>query len=326
MMPLKASRSSLLEACLIWSANAGRSSATLVAEPKINWNPWLVFAGSKGEAGIVNSDGHFVWYELMTTDIETAKAFYAHVVGWGTRDASAPGLAYSLFTTGDSPVAGLMNVPEGARRTGVTPQWMGYVEVDDVDAAVGRIRQLGGAVHVPPTDLPNISRFSVVADPQMATLALVKGQNSGRAQSAELDARGRVGWHELLATDWETAFAFYRELFGWQKADSHTGMMGTYQGFSAGGKTIGGMLTKPATLPLPFWLYYFNTDDVQAAAKRVEAGGGQILYGPTAVPGGAWIVHCIDPQGAIFALLDRRVRKAFVYFDRAASRDPPKSL
>jgi uncharacterized protein len=97
--------------------------------------------------------------------------------------------------------------------------------------------------------------------------------------------------------------------------------MGTYQGFSVGGKTIGGMLTKPPTLPLPFWLYYFNTDDVQAAAKRVEAGGGQILYGPTGVPGGAWIVHCTDPQGAIFALLDRRVRKASVYFERAASRD-----
>jgi uncharacterized protein len=272
---------------------------------------------------LVSSHGRFVWYELMTTDIETARAFYASVVGWGTRDSSAPGLAYSLFTAGESPVAGLMNLPEGASRTGVPPQWMGYVGVDDVDAAVDRIKQLGGAVHVPPTDLPNISRFSVVADPQMATLALVKGQNSGRAQSAELDARGRVGWHELLAADWETAFAFYGELFGWQKADSHTGAMGTYQGFSAGGKTIGGMLAKPATLPFPFWLYYFNTDDVQAAAKRVEAGGGQILYGPTGVPGGAWIVHCTDPQGAIFALLDRRVRKAFVYFERAASRDPP---
>ena len=275
---------------------------------------------------MVNSHGRFVWYELMTTDIETAKAFYANVVGWGTRDASTPGLAYSLFTTGDSPVAGLMNVPEGARRTGVTPQWMGYVGVDDVDAAVDRIKQLGGAVYVPPTDLPNISRFSVVADPQMATLALVKGQNSGRAQSAELGAPGRVGWHELLATDWEKAFAFYGELFGWQKADSHIGAMGTYQGFSAGGKTIGGMFTKPATLPLPFWLYYFNIDDVQAAAKRVEAGGGQILYGPTAVPGGAWIVHCTDPQGAIFALLDRRSRKAFVYFERARIARPADSL
>ena len=272
---------------------------------------------------MVNSHGRFVWYELMTTDIETAKAFYASVVGWDTRDA---GLAYNLFTVGDAPVTGLMNLPEDARRTGATPHWIGYVAVDDVDAAVGRIKRLGGAVHVPPTNVPNISRFSVVADPQMATLALVKGLKPGQAQSAELDTPGRVAWHELLAADWEKAFAFYGELFGWQKADSHTGMMGTYQGFSAGGKTIGGMLTKPATLPLPFWLYYFNTDDVQAAAKRVEAGGGQILYGPTAVPGGAWIVHCTDPQGAIFALLDRRVRKAFVYFDRAASRDPPKSL
>ena len=81
----------------------------------------------------------------------------------------------------------------------MTPQWMGYVEVDDVDAAVDRLKQLGRAVHVPPTDLPNISRFSVVADPQMATLALVKGKNSGWAQFAELGAPGRVGWHELLA-------------------------------------------------------------------------------------------------------------------------------
>ena len=168
-----------------------------------------------------------------------------------------PGAAYSLFTTGDSPIAGLVNVSEDARRTGVTPRWIGYVGVDDVDAAVDRTKQLGGAVYVPPTDVPNISRFSVVADPQMATLALVKGLKSGQAQS-ELGAPWRVGWHELLAADWEKAFAFYGELFGWQKADSHVGAMGTYQGFSAGGAPIGGMFTKPASLPLPFWLYYFN--------------------------------------------------------------------
>jgi predicted enzyme related to lactoylglutathione lyase len=275
---------------------------------------------------MVNPRGRFVWYELMTTDIESAKAFYADVVGWGARDASMPGLAYSLFTVGDFPVTGLTNAPEDARRAGVTPHWIGYVGVDDVDATVDRIKQLGGAVYVQPTDVPDISRFSVVADPQMATLALVKGLKSGQAQSAGPGAPGRVGWHELLATDWEKAFAFYGELFGWQKADSHFGAMGTYQGFSAGGEPIGGMFTKPATLPLPFWLYYFNIDDVQAAAKRVEAGGGQILYGPTAVPGGPWIVHCTDPQGAIFALLDRRSRKAIVYFERVASRDPADAL
>ncbi|MGH6813139.1 MAG: VOC family protein [Methylocella sp.] len=270
---------------------------------------------------MTNSHGRFVWYELMTTDMEPAKAFYANVVGWGTRDASMPASAYSLFTAGDAPITGLMKLPEDARRTGATPHWIGYVGVDDVDAAVDRIKHLGGAVHVPPRDVPNISRFSVVADRQMATFALVKGLKPGQARSAEPDTPGRVGWHELLAADWEKAFTFYGELFGWQKADAHIGAMGTYQRFSAGGETIGGMFTKPATLPLPFWLYYFNVGDVEAAAKCVEAGGGQILYGPTAVPGGAWIVHCTDPQGAIFALVDKRNRKAIGYF--IAPRDTP---
>jgi len=64
-----------------------------------------------------------------------------------------------------------MNLPEDARRTGATPHWIGYVGVDDVDAAVDRIKQLGGTVYVPPTDVPNISRFSVVADPQTKALA-----------------------------------------------------------------------------------------------------------------------------------------------------------
>jgi uncharacterized protein len=277
---------------------------------------------------MVNSHGRFVWYELMTTDIETAKAFYATVVGWRARDASMHGSAYSLFTTGDFPITGLMTVPEDARKAGATPHWIGYVGVDDVDAAVDRIKQLGGAVYVPPTEVPGVSRFSVVADPQRATLALIKGLKSSQAQSAEVGARGRVGWHELLAIDWEKAFAYYGELFGWQKADSHIGVMGTYQGFSAGGEMIGGMFTKPATLPLPFWLYYFNIDDVEAASKRVEAGGGQILYGPIAVPGGARIVHCTDPQGAIFALLDRRSRRpiGYYYFERVGSRDPAGAL
>ena len=61
-----------------------------------------------------NSGGRFVWYELATTDIEAAKAFYAGVLGWGTGDASMPGSVYTLFTAGDAPVAGLMKLPADA--------------------------------------------------------------------------------------------------------------------------------------------------------------------------------------------------------------------
>ena len=94
-----------------------------------------------GETDLVNSHGRFVWYELMTTDMEAAKAFYADVVGWGTQDASMPGMAYTLFTAGGASVSGLMDLPEDARKLGLRPSWIGYVGVNDVDAAADRIKQ-----------------------------------------------------------------------------------------------------------------------------------------------------------------------------------------
>lgn len=266
--------------------------------------------------------GRFAWYELVTTDVATARAFYTNVMGWGALEASVPGRAYTLFTAGNALIGGLMELPEDAREMGGNPSWLGYVGVDDVDAAADRVGRLGGTVRVPPTDVPNISRFSIFTDPQAARLALFKWLQPPRGQSAAPDEMGRVGWHELLAADWETALAFYGELFGWRGADADVGEMGTYQLFSAGGQTIGGMLTKPPMIPVPFWLYYFNVGDLDAAAQRVAAGGGEIIDGPFEVPGGSWTVRCMDPQGAMFALEGTRGRKAVGYFERAASRDP----
>ena len=270
---------------------------------------------------MVGSHGCFVWYELTTTNPEAAKAFYADVVGWGTRDASTPSAVYTLFTAGEDSVAGLMALPAEARKMGAQPRWTGYVGVDDVDAAADRLKRLGGTVYVPPTDVPDVSRFSVVADPQMATLALVKGLKSGQEQPAALSSPGHVGWHELSAVNWEEAFAFYTELFGWRKADAEVGRMGTYQLFSAAGQTIGGISNKPPTVPMPFWLYYFNVGDIDAAAERVRAGGGKILEGPLEARGGNRIVRCTDPQGAMFALRTGRP-ETIGYFGRAAVDDP----
>jgi predicted enzyme related to lactoylglutathione lyase len=255
------------------------------------------------------SDGCFVWYELMTTNVECAKAFYTNVVGWGTQDASSPIMDYILFTAGGVSVSGLMGMPEDARKRAAKPSWIGYVGANDVDAAADRVKRLGGAVHVPPTEIPNVSRFSVVSDPQMASLGLLKWLKSGQDKSAEVDAPGRVGWYELFATDRERAFDFYRELFGWQEADAHEiGARNAYQLFSSRGRTIGGMVAKPLTAPAPFWLFYFNVDEIDEAAKRVRAGGGEILRGLMKVPGGSWTLHCADPQGASFALVGKRIQ------------------
>jgi uncharacterized protein len=275
---------------------------------------------------MVSSHGCFVWYELTTTDAEAAKAFYADVVGWGLRDASMPGAAYTLFTAGEVPVAGLIGLPAEAQKMGAQPRWTGYVGVDDVDAATDRLERLGGTVYVPPTDVPDVSRFSVVADPQAATLALVKWSNPGQEQPAAPTLPGHVGWHALSAVNWEKAFAFYGELFGWQKVDADVVGIGTYQLFSAAGQTIGSMSTKPPTVPMPFWLYYFNVGDIDAAVERIKAGGGKILEGPVEAPGDKRIARCTDPQGAMFALTGAGRSKTIGYFGPVAADDPAATL
>jgi predicted enzyme related to lactoylglutathione lyase len=271
---------------------------------------------------MVNSHGRFVWYELMTTDVGAAKAFYAKVMGWRARDVSMPDAAFALCSVKDGPVSGLMSLPEGARAMGAPPHWVGYVGVNDTEATADLVTRLDGTVYVPPTEIPNTSRFSVFADPQTATLGMLESIGPERMQPVDMHAPGRVGWHELLATDAEKALAFYGELFDWQKADADIGAMGTYQRFTAGGQTIGGIVTKPPTIPAPYWLYYFNVADIDAAAKRVTAAGGQIFDDPFQSPGGAWIVQCADPQGALFALAGGRGRNVAGYFERASPRDP----
>ncbi|MEZ5891410.1 MAG: VOC family protein [Xanthobacteraceae bacterium] len=273
---------------------------------------------------MVAINGRFVWYELVTTEIEAAKAFYSKVMGWTPLDASVPGRAYALFAVGNVLVGGLMGLPEEAREAGAKPNWLGYVGVDDVAAAADRIERLGGTVLVPPTEVPGVSRFSIFADPQNAKLALLKWQGPGLARAAEPDGLGRVGWHELLAADWEKALAFYSELFGWRRANAHSGAMGTYQVFSDGVQPVGGVITKPPDVADPFWLFYFNVGSLDAAAQRVKAGGGQIIDGPFEVPGGTCVLRCADPQGAMFALEGELRRKAVGYFKRVGggSSDP----
>ena len=253
--------------------------------------------------------GLFVWYELMTTDVAAAADFYGKVVGWTAKDSGMPGMDYRLFHSGKSMVAGLMAQPEEARKTGAPPGWLGYVAVADVDAASTEVASLGGVVHVPPRDIPGVGRFAVAGDPQEAVFALFRGSPGDEPPpSPPPGTPGRIGWHELYASDWEAVFAFYAALFGWKKDQAiDMGGMGTYQLFATeNGPAIGGMFNKPPQVPANFWLYYFNVDSIDAAVDRVKANGGTVLNGPMEVPGGAFIVQCMDPQGAAFALTGPR--------------------
>jgi predicted enzyme related to lactoylglutathione lyase len=247
--------------------------------------------------------GKFVWYDQMSHDMNASAAFYKAVLGWSLVANAMNDSPYTVLSTGETTVGGLMPIPEDSARLGVKPAWMGYIGVDDVDAYAAKVKAAGGAIHRPPTDIPNVGRFAVASDPTGAGFILFKGQ--GAAPPAHDDSKlGHIGWRELHAGDREAAFAFYARLFGWTKGQPFDmGPMGIYQLFDIEGQSAGGIMTKTAQTPVPHWLFYFNVEAADAAVARVNANGGKVLNGPHQVPTGQWALQALDSQGAVFGLL-----------------------
>jgi predicted enzyme related to lactoylglutathione lyase len=113
----------------------------------------------------------FAWVELMTSDPDRAKQFYAETLGWGTgeMDMGEAG-TYGLFKRADGEdVAGVIRTPAGASMPDV---WYPYLATDDVDGSTAKAKELGATVYVEPMDVPGVGRFSVLADPTGATFGL----------------------------------------------------------------------------------------------------------------------------------------------------------
>jgi len=115
--------------------------------------------------------GVFSWAELATTDVEGAKKFYTALLGWTTVQAPVEGMSYTLAKVGEERVAGIMsNQCQGGE---IKPQWGVYITVDDVDATAKKAEELGGKILMPPTDIPNVGRFSALMDPQGVMFSVI---------------------------------------------------------------------------------------------------------------------------------------------------------
>ena len=111
------------------------------------------------------------WHELNTRDPEAAAAFFGTLFGWEARPVGAPGMDYTELRLGETGVAGLFSMDEKWPAE-VPAHWMLYFAVTDCDATAARVTELGGAVHVPPTDIPP-GRFAVLADPHGAVFSIM---------------------------------------------------------------------------------------------------------------------------------------------------------
>ncbi len=245
--------------------------------------------------------GRLVWYELLTSDMKAAEAFYGAVVGWTFNPFDGVPFPYdAILPASGQAVGGVMRIPDGMQ---FPPHWEMYIAVADFDHAVTQIEKRGGRGLSPGMELEGVGKFQTMVDPQGAVFAIIQPATTEQSPEAEA-VDGQVAWHELLTTDASAAVTFYGELFGWKDTGAFDmGPMGTYYMFGRA-FPLGGMMNKAAEMAQvpPNWTLYFRVADINAGADRVKANGGTILNGPMEVPGGDWIVNCLDPQGAAFSL------------------------
>jgi len=254
----------------------------------------------------MNPHGSFVWYELITPDVDGAQGFYADVIGWSVAPGGMPGIDYRIAAAPDGDaIAGLMQSPP--EYDGPT-MWRAYLEVGDVDAEVEAIVAAGGELAMPPMDVPGVGRMAMVADPHGTTFYVMTstGEESRAFLTQDRASPGHAVWNDLAAPDPDTAIAFYTGRFGWrQEGAMPMGELGDYRFLQHDGDTIGAVM--PVVLGMtPGWRTFFTVPDVDRAVERIGAGGGPVVQGPDQIPGGDWSVVAADPQGAQFGLVGRR--------------------
>ena len=136
------------------------ATMAVVADPQgagfALWQP------SKPEDPGQPAAGHFCWNELASKDAAASVKFYSQIGGFTDKPMDMQGMGtYHVLESGGQGRAGIM--------AGQPPQphaWLPYVHVTSADQTADKAKRLGATVIVPPTQIPNVGRFSIFADSQ----------------------------------------------------------------------------------------------------------------------------------------------------------------
>jgi predicted enzyme related to lactoylglutathione lyase len=113
-------------------------------------------------------------------------------------------------------------------------------------------------------------------------------------------AVGTFVWHENKSNDVEKAKDFYTQLLGWELEVWKPGEV-DYPMIKVGDQMHGGFSTAQGDAP-SHWLGHVLVTDVDETARRAEAAGGRILFGPEDMPEIGRFALIADPQGATISL------------------------
>lgn len=246
--------------------------------------------------------GQFSWVDLMSADIDEAKAFYAKLFGWDAVDQDTQGgPPYVIFEQDGKHVAGMGALTDEMRANGVPPCWNSYVNVDDVNEIVGRVEEFGGKVTMPPMQVLQAGHMAGFQDPTGAFLFV--WQKLEHIGARVVNEPGTLCWNELATTDVERAREFFGALFDWDFAE-HDGTPTKYYITKVDGRENGGLMQMNDEwegIP-PCWCVYFAVADVEATVAKVTELGGGVNVPPFDIPVGRMSVVA-DPHGAVFSVI-----------------------
>jgi uncharacterized protein len=238
--------------------------------------------------------GRIGWHELVTKDVEAAKAFYGQLLGWEYENFEP--MNYPMIKSGGQNHGGFMASDQLGMD--VPPHWLAYVIVEKADATAKKAKAEGGDVVSGPMEVPDVGTIIVVKDPHGAVIAAIS-PSGDEAPSPQ----GVFVWDELATSDVEAAKGFYESLFGWTAEDSDMAGMGTYTIFQKGEQQIAGaMHSMPGDPSPPHWTTYIGVEDIDATTDKVRGLGGTIYVEPTDIPGMGRFSIIADPTGAAVGL------------------------
>jgi predicted enzyme related to lactoylglutathione lyase len=259
-------------------------------------------AESKG-AIVKRPIGAPCWIDLLTSDAERAREFYAGMFGWTAGEAAEQFGGYFMFMRDDVPVAGCMQYMTGAPGMEGPDQWGVYLSAPDTKATVERALASGGALRVGPMDIADLGIEAIVADRAGARVGV--WQANAFAGLAASDQPGAPVWFQLLTSDYTGAVGFYEDVFGWQTRVRSDTPEFRDTVLTAGGEDFAGIVAASdgdlAAGEPGRWEVFFRVADTDAALSTVVGLGGTVLRAAADTPFGR-LAEAADPTGARFNL------------------------
>jgi predicted enzyme related to lactoylglutathione lyase len=239
------------------------------------------------------------WVDLLSTDPDRARAFYAGLFGWTTTEPNAEFGGYSMFLSDGRQVGGLM-LNDGSN--GSPDVWSTYISTADIDATVASAAATGGQVVAPVMAVGDLGSMAILTDPAGGMFGVWQaGKHTGFTKYNE---PGSVTWDEYHSKNFAATTDFYGNLFGWHLHKmSDTDEFRYFLG-QVNGETVAGLMDSAGFLPAQVpshWAVYFNVENVDDAVVLVEKLGGTITRAAEDTPFGR-MADATDPTGAMFKL------------------------